>query len=86
MASRTITNAARHALPVHCTSSSPRPVHCRRLILLQVGVDFLDTILGDDHHLQTITDLDMPLYRRGEGVLDDALDLVPGHGLRGLGL
>lgn len=44
-----------------------------RLILLQVRVLLLDTILGDDEHLQTITDLNMPLRRAGERVLDQAL-------------
>lgn len=38
-------------------------LHASRLILLQLRVLLLNTILGDDKHLQSVTNLDMPLRR-----------------------
>jgi hypothetical protein len=43
-------------------------LHTSPLILLQLRVLLLNAVLRDDEHLQTVTDLDMPLCRAREGV------------------
>jgi hypothetical protein len=44
------------------------------LILLQLCVLLLDAVLGDDEHLQTVANLNMPLRRAGEGIGYQGLD------------
>jgi hypothetical protein len=48
--------------------------HVNPLILLQLRVLLLDAVLGDDEHLQTITNLNMPLRRAGERIRHQGLD------------
>lgn len=41
-----------------------------RLILLKREQDLLDSIRRDDHHLQAVTDLNVPLNRAVKGILN----------------
>jgi hypothetical protein len=55
---------------------SSHPSLSTPLILLEGRERLVDTILGDDHHLQPVTDLDVPLYRTCEGVSYQVLNMV----------
>lgn len=64
-----------HNSPYHTLSSASLPPYFRGpLILLQLRVLLLDAVLGDDEHLQTITNLNMPLRRAGERIRHQGLD------------
>ena len=69
-------HAMHDATTAHIIHCHPHP-HIRKadpLILLQLRVLLLDAVLGDDEHLQAITNLNMPLRRAGERIRYECLD------------
>ena len=48
-----------------------------KLVSLQRIKTFFDSFCGDDQHLQTVSNLDVPLGGACESILDKSLDLLP---------